>query len=264
MSEKNIYQRINAVMKEVEYVKKDASVSAGAGGTYKAVTHDMVLSVLRASMVKHGIVVKSKVLDGKYIQLRDLEKGIKQNFYCGRYEIAYVNTDNPEDILLTIFDGHGLDSGDKAPGKATSIAVKYSMLKTFSLETGESEESRSYEAPTHTDLQLEEFNRILDRAKPLEYVVFSRKNGAEVMMSLQKTFPDGKISAMKKQCKQLESDGWDKLREYVDLIAEATEKEDSTALRQLAGELIPEEKQMLVKMLREKDIKALKAAQEAE
>ena len=32
MSEPNIYQRINAVMRKVEYVQKDAQVSAGAGG----------------------------------------------------------------------------------------------------------------------------------------------------------------------------------------------------------------------------------------
>ena len=51
----NIYQRINEVRKEVEYVQKDASVSAGGGG-YKAVTHDMVTAVLRKSLVKHGIV----------------------------------------------------------------------------------------------------------------------------------------------------------------------------------------------------------------
>ena len=61
MSEKNIYQRINAVMKDVEYVQKDAAITGG-GVNYKAVTHDMVTAVVRKSMVEHGIVIE--VLDG--------------------------------------------------------------------------------------------------------------------------------------------------------------------------------------------------------
>ena len=50
MSEnKNIYQRINAVMNKVKYVKKDASVSG-----YKAVTHDKVVSECRQALVDEG------------------------------------------------------------------------------------------------------------------------------------------------------------------------------------------------------------------
>ena len=44
MSEKNIFQRINAVMQEVAYVQKDKAVT-GMGAGYKAVTHDNLVSV---------------------------------------------------------------------------------------------------------------------------------------------------------------------------------------------------------------------------
>ena len=50
----NIYQRINNVMKTVEYVKKDSSVS-GMGGGYKAVSHDQVVSVARKALVDNGV-----------------------------------------------------------------------------------------------------------------------------------------------------------------------------------------------------------------
>ena len=47
---KNIYQRINQVMKSVQYVKKDKAVTGG-GQNYKAVTHDQVVSVCREALV---------------------------------------------------------------------------------------------------------------------------------------------------------------------------------------------------------------------
>jgi len=138
MSDRNIYQRINAVMKAVEYVQKDSVID----NKYAAVSHDMVVAVLRKAMVENGLVVRPVQLKGKYVQMRDLEKEIKMHLYVGRYQVDFVNVDHPEDYCRTVVEGHANDNGDKAPGKAMSYAVKYAMLKTFSLETGESDESR--------------------------------------------------------------------------------------------------------------------------
>ena len=136
----NIYQRINAVMKAVEYVQKDISVSGG--GTYKAVSHDMVVAVLRREMVVNGIVVRVEQLLGDYIQMRNKDQGISMHLYQGKYQIDFVNIEEPDQFCRTVVEGHATDTGDKAPGKAMSYAVKYAMLKTFSLETGENDESR--------------------------------------------------------------------------------------------------------------------------
>ena len=60
MSDLNIYQRINAVMQEVDYVKKDRAVSGG-GANYKARNSRLqAVSVIRASLVKQGIVIERK------------------------------------------------------------------------------------------------------------------------------------------------------------------------------------------------------------
>jgi len=154
MSEMNIYQRINAVMKEVEYVQKDGHISGG-GANYKAVTHDNVTAVLRPHLVKFGIVVrvsqvKGKILQmrapsqvkGKILQMRAPKEDIKMHLYQGEYDISFVNIDKPEEMVTVRQQAHANDNGDKAPGKAESYATKYAMLKTFSLETGENEEGR--------------------------------------------------------------------------------------------------------------------------
>ena len=134
----NVYQRINEVMRAVEYVQKDTTV----GNSYKAVSHDMVVAVLRRPMIENGIVVRTEQLDGGYVQMRDANAGIKMHLYRGTYQVDFVNIDDKDDYCRTVVEGHANDTGDKSPGKAMSYAVKYAMLKTFSLETGESDESR--------------------------------------------------------------------------------------------------------------------------
>jgi hypothetical protein len=144
MIEMNIYQRINAVMKEVDYVQKDRAVSGG-GANYKAVTHDQAVSVIRASLVKHGIVIEPKQREGKFLQMRDLNlpQPVKMGLYSGLYDVYFVNIDKPEERTLVSVEAHANDNGDKAPGKAMTYAVKTAILKQFTLETGEDDESRA-------------------------------------------------------------------------------------------------------------------------
>jgi hypothetical protein len=141
MSELNIYQRINAVMKAVRYVQKDASISGG-GPSYKAVTHDQVVSVARAALVEHGIMIFPEQLEGKIEIMRNVEAGVKMHLYSGMYQINFVNIDNGEDRIVVKLEAHAADNGDKAPGKCITYATKAAILKVLFLETGENDESR--------------------------------------------------------------------------------------------------------------------------
>jgi hypothetical protein len=139
----NIYQRINDVMKAVKYVQKDSSISGG-GANYKAVSHDQVVSVVRQAMVDHGIMIFPSQKSGEFLIKRDLAAvpPVKMGLYSGTYDINFVNIDHGEDKVTVTIEAHANDNGDKAPGKALSYAVKSAVLKVFSLETGENDESR--------------------------------------------------------------------------------------------------------------------------
>lgn len=134
----NIYQRINEVRKEISYVQKDKAVSTG-GGSYKAVTHDAVTGMVRASLIKHGVVIVPSVLTAVF---HPKEPDAKQRLYESTFQVDFVNMDDPADRISTQQNAHALDNGDKAPGKAMSYATKYAILKLFNIETGEDEESR--------------------------------------------------------------------------------------------------------------------------
>ena len=138
MSDLNIYQRINEFNKEVTYVKKDAKVQG-----YKAVTHDQVTAVLRASMIEHGLVTTQSLIESSFIDTGDVTgKGTKWMMYTALYDIALINVDDPDQTVHVSVEAQALDTGDKASGKTMSYAMKNFLLKVFNLETGENDEGR--------------------------------------------------------------------------------------------------------------------------
>lgn len=261
MTTLNIYQRINEVQKEVEYVQKDATVSGA--GSYKAVSHDMVVAVLRPHMVAQGIVVRTEMVRDEMLQMRDLEKSIKMHLYSAVYAVDFVNMDDPQDYCRVIVPAHANDTGDKAPGKATSYAVKYAMLKTFSLETGESDEARLTDAPLYTEIQKAQFDDfIANNDDPLGYICFSATTGEEVMNGLNSSFVDGKKSQGKKTMKELESKGWAILKEAAVQIEDAIRGGDSPGLLEVVSEFDGIERKLLGGLLDASQIKVIKDVQD--
>lgn len=262
MSDLNIYQRINAVMKEVQYVQKDVTVSGG--GSYKAVSHDMVQAVLRPHMVENGIVARVEHMSGAITQFRNLKEEVKMHMYEAVYRVDFVNIDDPKDFMTVIVPSHANDNGDKAPGKATSYAIKYAMLKTFGLETGENEESRLHEAPQFTEMQKEAFDGFIDGNNDgLGLICFAASVGEEVMNGLNSSFEKGKISSGKETTRKLTREGWTVLKAAAEQIEDHIRNGDSTGLLEVVAEFEqPAERKLLAGLLEPSQIKAIKQVQE--
>ena len=132
----NIYQRVNEVRKAVKYLQKDATVQG-----YKAVTHDLVTARLHDSIVEHGIVIEPTLHESESID-GTTAKGGRMVVYRAKFYVSLVNIEDPKDRITVLAEAHADDYSDKAAGKALSYAVKFVLLKIFSLETGDSDESR--------------------------------------------------------------------------------------------------------------------------
>lgn len=126
----NIYQRIQAVMRDVPYIKKE---DKKVNNQYTFVSHDAVTAKVRPALIEHGIVV---ITD---------DMVVSQN--GNRCEVLatynFVNVDNPDEFVRVKSVGYGVDNQDKGPGKAMSYAFKYALLKAFALETGDDAERDS-------------------------------------------------------------------------------------------------------------------------
>lgn len=141
----NIYQRLNEVRKQVEYLQKLKKVE---GQNYMAITHDQVTGAVREFLIQQGIMVVPNLVSSRMIDTgTTTAKGIPFMRYEATYRIAFVNVDTPAESVSVEMEAHALDHGDKAPGKAISYATKYAFLKLLSIETGEQEEEREVAKP---------------------------------------------------------------------------------------------------------------------
>lgn len=119
----NIHQRLAKVMTDVTYIQKQAK----SGMNYTIVSHDVVTAKVRPALLAAGIV---------YYPVRCDHTHNGNRAECGM-TIRFVNIDEPADFIDVQTFGYGIDTQDKGPGKAMSYAVKYALLKTLALETGD-------------------------------------------------------------------------------------------------------------------------------
>lgn len=162
----NVYQRVLAIMEELDYIQKGDK--QGGGLQYKFVSHDQVTSAIHPLLVKHRILI---IPNSEEIK----QDGNRTTIKLG---LAFVNADNPTDAFVTYWYGYGVDGSDKGVGKAVSYAYKYAVLKTFALETGDDpdfDQNSSYEP-----IKCLEFDLLLpadltdkDRLKLNKFLSFS-------------------------------------------------------------------------------------------
>lgn len=122
----NIYEKIAAVMQDVQYLAKDDNVSFGQTN-YKALSEEKVTVIMRSAMMKHRLVVFP------------VEQSATRTGNITHVDVKYriVNIDDPADYIEVVSCGDGADTQDKGSGKAMTYAFKYMWLRTFAIPTGE-------------------------------------------------------------------------------------------------------------------------------
>lgn len=148
----NIYQRICEIMKDVRYIQKQDK----AKNLYTFVSHDSVAKALHDPLAKHGVVMLPSVSELK-------QDG---NRTTAKVDVTFVNADNPSETFVVTHWGYGIDNQDKGVGKAISYAVKYCLLKTFCLETGDDVEKDNQEfKPDTSMITPEEIQLITEKCR---------------------------------------------------------------------------------------------------
>lgn len=153
---KNIIQAILHVMEDVENIEKGMNVGTG-GSSYKAVSDKDVRNGLRKSMIKNGLaivptsVVAKTQIDRWEEDVADYKTGamtkkMKQSVLTEATTKYLLMHTSGEQIELAGY-GHGVDSQDKSAGKATTYALKNTLLDTFLITKGEAEDTDA----THSD-----------------------------------------------------------------------------------------------------------------
>ena len=143
----NIFEKMLAISNEVGTVAKNLSVGWG-NMQYKAVGEADVLAAIKPIEAKHGIYsypVERRIVDSG--ELTNIVKGEEKRQLFLRVETVYrfVNIENPDEHIDIVSYGDGVDSQDKAPGKAMTYADKYALLKAYKIQTGDDPDQEASE-----------------------------------------------------------------------------------------------------------------------
>lgn len=122
----NIYEKILAIMKDVQYLAKDDHVKFGQQD-YKALSEEKVTATMRAELIKYSLAVFP------------IAQTATRNGNISHVDTKYsiVNVENPDEHIEVVSAGDGADTQDKGTGKAMTYAYKYMWLRTFAIPTGE-------------------------------------------------------------------------------------------------------------------------------
>lgn len=135
----NIFQRMSAVTKEISTVAKNLSVDAGKS-SYKAVGEADVLAAVKPIEAKHGVYSypyqREIVESGEMVSTTKYGER-KQLFLRVKTVYRFVNVDEPNEYIDITTYGDGVDTQDKAPGKAMTYGDKYALLKAYKIQTGD-------------------------------------------------------------------------------------------------------------------------------
>lgn len=182
----NIYQKINEVMKKIEYLAKDGKVEFG-NTKYKAISEEKVTTAVREQLVEQGIVIIPIKQESSNKELIRTEKSVNMlTEVHTKYRIQ--NIDDINDFVEVESNGTGVDTQDKGVGKAMTYAYKYMLLRTFAIPTGEDPDKIS-SAETDDKLKKEleqEQNKLISKEKEeaLDRAIENRKISDETVLDI--------------------------------------------------------------------------------
>ena len=163
----SIFRKMSDITNEISAVAKNLKVGEGRNA-YKAAGEADVLAAVKPIEAKFGVYsypYEREVMHEEFQTVMN-SFGKEMNRFWVRLRTTYrfvdVDAEDPEadgnyiDILTY---GDGIDSGDKALGKAMTYADKYALMKAYKIITGEDADQYASE-----DVKIEPAKKRTDKA----------------------------------------------------------------------------------------------------
>ena len=131
----NLRQKLAVVRRRIAYVQKRGRNELF---NYSYVTAADIAGAVGDILAELGVVVVPRLESITYEPARAGRMGTERGA-CVVMAYGFVDVDTGEEITVKVA-GEGLDPGDKAPYKAMTGALKYALLQSFLLATGDDPE----------------------------------------------------------------------------------------------------------------------------
>lgn len=159
VTHKNLAQAVIAVMKEVKGMEKNSRV--GTGGAAYDGTKDMdVKDIFNRVLAENGLVIlpidiQEETQVDRWEEVDQWSKSTPKAMKMKQAVFTKVNTryklihaDSGESEILAGY-GHGVDPQDKGAGKATTYALKNTLLYTFLTPVGKIDDADNTHSQDH-------------------------------------------------------------------------------------------------------------------
>jgi hypothetical protein len=140
----SLRQKLAVVRRRISYVQKRGH---NERNNYNYVTAADIAGAVGDMLAELGVVVVPRL---ESISHEPARTGRSEVEHLARVVMAYtfMDVDTAEEITVKVA-GEGLDAGDKAPYKAMTGALKYALLQSFLLATGDDPEEERTNPASH-------------------------------------------------------------------------------------------------------------------
>ena len=182
----NIYQKMSAITQEISTVAKNLQVGEGKN-QYKAVGEADVLAAVKPVEAKHGVYSypysREIVESGEMVATTKF--GERKSLYLRLKTIyRFVNMEKPDEYIDITTYGDGVDSQDKATGKAMTYSDKYALLKAYKIQTGDDPDQNASETLNSVSRKEPAEDRTGQPAYPTK---------DKMLGVIAKAYPEGKV-----------------------------------------------------------------------
>lgn len=152
----NIFQRMQKITAEISTVAKNLDVGYGSS-RYKAVGEADILRAVKPIEEKYGVY--SYPHDREIIESGTMERDTKngrtiQLYLRVKTKYRFLCIDDPLSYIDIVSYGDGVDTQDKAPGKAMTYSDKYALMKAYKIQTGDDPDQYASEPQIRVTQQI--------------------------------------------------------------------------------------------------------------
>lgn len=182
----NIYEKLLAIQAELGVVEKALKVQTGKG-SYKAVSERDVIDAVKPLEAKYKVYSypsKRTIVDQQILS-QETQNGTRNSLYLRvETEYTFVNIEEPSEKVTITTYGDGIDTGDKATGKAMTYADKYALMKAYKISTGDDPDKDASPENGYTAFTM-------DDRKVSDLMLLAKTKGVHVSQLLKKYHVQG-------------------------------------------------------------------------
>lgn len=190
---KNIFQKMADITNELGTVAKNLNVAVNKTASYKAVSEVDILNAVKPLEYKHGVYSyphDTNIINQEIVTTKT-QYGDKDNYFIRLERIyRFVNIEDKTDFIEVKSYGDGIDTGDKATGKAMTYADKYALMKAYKISTGDDPDKEASEEEPKYQSKPQPISKATEKQIAMVKSLYSQEELDTMLKRMKKDIED--------------------------------------------------------------------------